>query len=127
MSLGCAGADIFCQALGLPAILGPTSFVRYTEELDQLSTQAVEDSFNVASANIHGHLGVARIRLSIQCSPVKVPGASRVTQLVMLPVISQETRQVVDCSFLSKSCPECIKHQNFGMDSEELRYTMVCY
>ena len=44
--------------MGLPTTLGPTSFVKYMEELAQLSTQAVEDSFNVA-ANLHRHLGVA--------------------------------------------------------------------
>ena len=59
VGVGSNGADTFCRALGLPSTLSQTSFVKHTEDLAQLSTQAVEDSFNVASANLHRHSGVA--------------------------------------------------------------------
>jgi len=50
---------MFCWALALPSLLSLTSFVKYTEKLAQLSTQVVEDSFNVVPANHHRQLGVA--------------------------------------------------------------------
>ena len=64
MGLCCAGADTFCWVLGLPVTLGSTSFVKYMEELAQPLTQEVEDSFNVASVNLHRHLGVAEDKIA---------------------------------------------------------------
>ena len=92
------------------------------EELAQLSTQAVEDSFNVASANLHRYLGVAKDEI-VDSVLFTCDGTwskrGHTAGYGVVPVISQETRQVVDCSILSKSCPECVKHQNLDKASEE--------
>ena len=121
VGLGCAGADTFCRALRLPSTLGGTTSTKYTEELAQLSIQAAEDSFNVASANLHRHLGVAEDEIvdSVFSCDGTWSKRGHTAGYGVVPVISQETRQVVDCSILSKSCPECVKHQNLDKASKE--------
>ena len=121
VGLGSTGVDTFCRALGLPSTLSHPSFTRHTEELAQLSTKAAEDSFNVASANLHRHLGVAEDEIvdSVFSCDGTWSKRGHTAGYGVVPVISQETGQVVDCSILSKSCPECVKHQNLDKASEE--------
>ena len=87
----------------------------FCEVYGGLSTQAAD----VASGHLHRHLGVAEDEIvdSVFSCDGTWSKHGHTAGYGVVPVISQKTRQVVDCSILNKFCPEYVKHQN-GVKNE---------